>query len=213
MILDQEFLDLRSDERRQKKSSNGENSITKYRGSKTEFIRIDIASKMPLYEQWWFWMILIGIIVIILACLLWAIFGILRWWFWVLLIIGIIVIIIGIVWWAIERSKPEEIYMPVPTSQGPISQGPISQGPSTMYGGTALQQQIPQQRIPQQQIPQQQIPQQTTVEKSVYQGIPTSATISGTSGFQTPVILPQVPSQSVRLPQQTTSTNMSNVRL
>lgn len=61
---------------------------------------------MAAYEQWWFWMIFIGIIVIIAAFIVWAFTRKLDWWFWFLLILGGIILLLGIIWWAF--SSPEE---------------------------------------------------------------------------------------------------------
>ena len=151
---------------------------------------------MPIYEQWWFWIIIIGVILIIIAYILWAIFTDLRWWYWFLLILGIVVIIIGIIWLIMERRSTKQIEM-----------------------SSELPQQKPSQQKP---IPLEQFTQQTTLERETYQ-IPQTTVRSRTTGIKSPVSSPRIsqpttssppillPSQTIRTSSQATSVNMFNV--
>ena len=134
---------------------------------------------MPLYEEWWFWIIIIGVLFIIIAFVLWAFFQSLRWWFWFLLILGIVIAIIGIVWWYIDRRNP-------------------STNDAAEKDNMDMYHQMSQSG---QEAPLQQFTQQTTVERSVYQQVPYAQ--PRTSGLQSPMSSPRVMTQPVNQVQYT----------
>lgn len=70
---------------------------------------------MALYEEWWLWVVVIGIIIVVVDLILLAIFRNPSWWFWFVLILGIVIFVMGLVWWAVSRHAREE--KPVLTQQ------------------------------------------------------------------------------------------------
>lgn len=59
---------------------------------------------MSFYTQIWFWMIIIAIIFLIIACILWATIkdDDSKWWIWAFLIAGVVLLIIGVIWGAVS---------------------------------------------------------------------------------------------------------------
>lgn len=57
-----------------------------------------------LFENSYFWLILIGVIFIIISIILFSLAGTTEWWFWILLTLGTTFLSIGAYWYLIEDS-------------------------------------------------------------------------------------------------------------
>jgi hypothetical protein len=58
---------------------------------------------MTFYTQIWFWLIIIAIIFLIIACILWATIkdDDSKWWIWAFMIAGVVLLIAGVIWGAV----------------------------------------------------------------------------------------------------------------
>lgn len=80
----------------------------------------DYSCVWPIYTNYWYWSLSIGLLFVIMGAIIWEAFAgrAMPWWVWGLVILGIILIIIGIVvvfwsWWANDSYLPEdESYIP-----------------------------------------------------------------------------------------------------
>lgn len=69
-----------------------------------------------VFEEIWFWIIVIGIILLVIALILWLINTTIDWWFWILIGLGILLIVIGMIWgiWEHHRDEKEEFQTLLP---------------------------------------------------------------------------------------------------
>jgi Na+/melibiose symporter-like transporter len=56
-----------------------------------------------------FWMIIIGLVLVIISFILWLVNGRnTRWWFWTLLVIGSVIMVIGAIWYVMECTQRQK---------------------------------------------------------------------------------------------------------
>lgn len=62
---------------------------------------------MTFYTQIWFWLIIIAIIFLIIACILWATIkdDDSKWWIWAFMIAGIVLLIAGVIWGVVTMNS------------------------------------------------------------------------------------------------------------
>src|SRR3990167_10234468 len=67
-------------------------------------------SKAPSVSRPWFWWVVIGLIMIIVALIIWWANHQTDWVFWTILIIGIVLVLIGAIWWMMELYPSKSMF-------------------------------------------------------------------------------------------------------
>ena len=75
---------------------------------------------MSVFTKFWFWLIIIGTLMVAIGGISWAIMLQSSWWIWTLIVLGAIFIVGGFIWSAID-TRPKKTVVPVIVQQ-PIQQ-------------------------------------------------------------------------------------------